>query len=105
MPILRRFAGGWLTSCWEKNLQGKYTGSLNIMIDAIAVTVQVTKALEAIGVRYFIGGSIASTLYGMVQTTQFQRLLLINITDKHRFVIVDFAGGLKPHILIQLDCF
>jgi hypothetical protein len=41
-----------------------------MMIDAIAVTVQVTKALESIGVRYFIGGSIASTLYGMVRTTQ-----------------------------------
>jgi hypothetical protein len=44
--------------------------SQNMMHDAIAVTVQVTKVLEAIGVRYFIGGSIASTLYGMVRTTQ-----------------------------------
>ena len=39
-------------------------------IDAIAVTVRVTKTLEALGVPYFIGGSLASTLYGMVRTTQ-----------------------------------
>jgi LEA14-like dessication related protein len=38
--------------------------------DAIAVTVRVTKTLEELGVPYFIGGSLASTLYGMVRTTQ-----------------------------------
>ena len=39
-------------------------------IDAIVVTVRVTKTLESLGVPYFIGGSLASTLYGMVRTTQ-----------------------------------
>ncbi len=38
--------------------------------DAIAATIRVTRTLERIGVPYFIGGSIASTLYGMVRTTQ-----------------------------------
>jgi len=38
--------------------------------DVIAVTVRVTNVLEALGVPYFIGGSLASTLYGMVRTTQ-----------------------------------
>lgn len=38
--------------------------------EAIAVTVRVTRVLETLGVPYFISGSIASTLYGMVRTTQ-----------------------------------
>lgn len=39
-------------------------------IDAIGVTILVTQALEKTGVPYFIGGSLASTFYGMVRTTQ-----------------------------------
>jgi hypothetical protein len=39
-------------------------------LDAIAVTLSVTNVLEQLGVPYFIGGSFASTLYGMVRTTQ-----------------------------------
>ena len=36
----------------------------------IAVTLKVTAILEALNVPYFIGGSVASTLYGMVRTMQ-----------------------------------
>ncbi|MGB7538241.1 MAG: hypothetical protein WBM17_06850 [Anaerolineales bacterium] len=36
----------------------------------IAVTLKVTAILEELHVPYFIGGSVASTLYGMVRTTQ-----------------------------------
>lgn len=39
-------------------------------LDVISVTVQVTNLFSTIGVPYFIGGSLASTLYGMVRTTQ-----------------------------------
>jgi hypothetical protein len=38
--------------------------------EPIAVTIKVTQALEKLGIPYFIGGSLASTLYGMVRTTQ-----------------------------------
>mgnify|MGYP001465354168 CR=1 FL=1 len=38
--------------------------------DPIAVTLKVTGVLEKLGVPYLIGGSLASTLYGMVRTTQ-----------------------------------
>ncbi len=38
--------------------------------EPIAVTLKVTEALEKLGIPYFIGGSLASTLYGMVRTTQ-----------------------------------
>ena len=51
-------------------------------IDAIAVTVSVTKALETIGVPYFIGGSLASTLYGMVRTTQ-DSDIIAELSPKH----------------------
>ncbi len=38
--------------------------------EPIEVTLKVTDILEKIGVPYLIGGSLASTLYGMVRTTQ-----------------------------------
>lgn len=38
--------------------------------DAITITLRVTNVLEKLGVSYFIGGSLASTFYGMVRTTQ-----------------------------------
>ena len=38
--------------------------------EPIEVTIKVTHVLESLGIPYFIGGSLASTLYGMVRTTQ-----------------------------------
>ncbi len=38
--------------------------------EPIEVTIKVTDILEKLGVPYLIGGSLASTLYGMVRTTQ-----------------------------------
>lgn len=38
--------------------------------EPIEVTLKVTDVLEKLGVPYLIGGSLASTLYGMVRTTQ-----------------------------------
>jgi len=38
--------------------------------EPIEVTFKVTGVLEALGVPYLIGGSLASTLHGMVRTTQ-----------------------------------
>jgi hypothetical protein len=66
-------------------------GSQNMTVDAIAVTVQVAKVLEAIGVRYFVGGSIASTLYGMVRTTQDSDI----IADIHAEQIPLFVNQLQ----------
>jgi hypothetical protein len=39
-------------------------------LDPIAVALRVTAVLEQLGIPYLIGGSLASTLYGMVRTTQ-----------------------------------
>ncbi|MFZ5855624.1 MAG: hypothetical protein ACOYZ6_02235 [Chloroflexota bacterium] len=38
--------------------------------EPVEVTLKVTDALEKLGIPYLIGGSLASTLYGMVRTTQ-----------------------------------
>ena len=38
--------------------------------EPIEVTLKVTHVLENLGISYLIGGSLASTLYGMIRTTQ-----------------------------------
>lgn len=38
--------------------------------EPIEVTLKVTEIFERLGVPYLIGGSLASTLYGMIRTTQ-----------------------------------
>lgn len=38
--------------------------------EPIEVTLKVTEVFETLGVPYLIGGSLASTLYGMIRTTQ-----------------------------------
>ena len=38
--------------------------------EPIEVTLKVTGVLENLGIPYPIGGSLASTLYGMVRSTQ-----------------------------------
>jgi hypothetical protein len=38
--------------------------------EPIAATISVTATLEELGVRYLVGGSLASTVHGMVRTTQ-----------------------------------
>lgn len=40
------------------------------MLDAILVTARVTTVLDKFQVRYLIGGSLASTVHGMLRTTQ-----------------------------------
>jgi hypothetical protein len=38
--------------------------------EPLTVTIKVTAVLEKLGIPYLIGGSLASTLYGLVRTTQ-----------------------------------
>ncbi len=38
--------------------------------EPIEVTLKVTAVFEQLSVAYLIGGSLASTLYGMIRTTQ-----------------------------------
>ena len=41
-----------------------------MLLEPAAVTLLVTETLEALGVPYLIGGSLASTIHGLVRTTQ-----------------------------------
>lgn len=45
-------------------------GSSRMLPDPIRVTVLVTRVLEKLGIRYLIGGSLASTIHGKVRMTQ-----------------------------------
>jgi len=65
--------------------------------DPIAVTVYVTKVLEKIGVPYFIGGSLASTLYGMVRTTQDSDI----IADLRAEQVILLVNALKSEFYID----
>ena len=56
--------------------------------DAITVTVRVTNTLEKLGVSYFIGGSLASTLYGMVRTTQ-DSDIIADLSAEHIPMLMD----------------
>jgi hypothetical protein len=62
--------------------------------EPIAVTAKVTAVLETLDVPYFIGGSLASTLYGMIRTTQDS-----DIIAEMR------AGHIRPFVLALQDEF
>jgi hypothetical protein len=57
-------------------------------VDAITVTIRVTNVLEKLGVSYFIGGSLASTLYGMVRTTQ-DSDIIADLSTEHTPLLMD----------------
>jgi hypothetical protein len=48
----------------------EYTEKSAVQNEPVEVTLKVTDVLENLGVSYLIGGSLASTLHGMVRTTQ-----------------------------------
>jgi hypothetical protein len=56
--------------------------------DAVGITISVTQVLEKLGVSYFIGGSLASTLYGMVRTTQ-DSDIIADLSMEHTPLLVE----------------
>jgi len=65
--------------------------------EPIAVTIKVTDVLERLGVPYLIGGSLASTLYGMVRTTQDSDI----IADMRLEHIQPFVASLQNEFFID----
>lgn len=65
--------------------------------EPIEVTLRVTGVLEALGVPYVIGGSLASTLYGMVRTTQDSNI----ITEMRTEHIPPFVSSLQNEFFID----
>ncbi len=65
--------------------------------EPIEVTLKVTSVLEKLGVPYLIGGSLASTLYGMVRTTQDSDI----ITEMRPEHIETFVSSLQTEFFID----
>jgi hypothetical protein len=65
--------------------------------DPISVTLKVTDVFEALGVPYLIGGSLASTLYGMVRTTQDSDI----IADMRPEHIPPFVSSLEDEFFLD----
>ena len=65
--------------------------------EPIEVTLKVTSVLEKLGISYVIGGSLASTLYGMVRTTQDSDI----ITEMRSEHIQSFVSSLQSEFFID----
>jgi len=65
--------------------------------EPIEVTLKVTNVLENLGVPYLIGGSLASTLYGMIRTTQDSDI----ITEMRLEHIQPFVAALQNEFFID----
>ena len=67
--------------------------------EPIAATVQVTAVLEELGIPYFIAGSLASTIYGMVRTTQDSDL----VAEMRREHVESFVHALEGEFYLDED--
>jgi hypothetical protein len=65
--------------------------------EPVEVTLKVTNILEKLGVPYLIGGSLASTLYGLVRTTQDSDI----ITEMRPEHIPPFVAALEDEFYID----
>ncbi len=65
--------------------------------EPIEVTLKVTNVFEQLGVSYVIGGSLASTLYGMVRTTQ-DSDVIAEMRSEH---IPTFVAALQDEFFID----
>jgi hypothetical protein len=65
--------------------------------EPIEVTLKVTNAFEQLGIPYLIAGSLASTLYGMLRTTQDSDI----IAEMHPEHIQPFVSALENEFFID----
>ena len=65
--------------------------------EPIEVTLRVTGVLEKLGIPYVIGGSLASTLHGMIRTTQYSDI----ITEMRPEHIQPFVASLENEFFID----
>jgi hypothetical protein len=72
-------------------------GKSTMQNEPIEVTFKVTKVLETLGIPYVIGGSLASTLHGMVRTTQDSDI----ITEMHPEHVQRFVELLQSAFFID----
>lgn len=65
--------------------------------EPIEVTLKVTGVFEKLGVAYLIGGSLASTLYGMVRTTQDSDI----VAEMRREHLQPFVSALQAEFYVD----
>jgi len=70
-----------------------------MLLEPVEVTLKVTNVLEKLSVPYLIGGSLASTLYGMVRTTQDSDI----ITEMGPEHIQPFVAALENEFFIDKE--
>ena len=66
--------------------------------ELISVALLVTKVLEDLDIPYLIGGSLASTAYGMIRTTQ-DVDIIADIKFSH---VQDFFNSLKSVFFLMI---
>lgn len=69
------------------------------LVEPALITAKVTGVLEKLKVRYFIGGSLASTLFGMVRTTQ-DADIVAELSQEH---VEEFVGQLISEFYIDKE--
>lgn len=67
--------------------------------EPVEVTLKVTDIFEKIGVPYLIGGSLASTLYGMVRTTQDSDI----VAEMRLAHLKPFVSALQDEFYVEND--
>ncbi len=67
--------------------------------EPLEVTLKVTTVLEELGVPYFVSGSLASTLYGMVRLTQDADI----VADMRAEHIPPFIAALQDAFYVDVD--
>src|SRR5512134_3796756 len=63
---LSRSIACWQTSCSEKNWLERF---MTVQGEATRITLLVTQTLERLGIPYAVGGSLASSLHGVMRST------------------------------------
>lgn len=63
-----------------------------MLSEAISVTLQVTETLERLGVRYAIGGSLASAVYGVMRATM-DADIVANLRPEQAALLVQALGN------------
>jgi hypothetical protein len=65
--------------------------------EPVEVTLKVTAVFEKLGVAYLIGGSLASTLYGMIRTTQDSDI----VAEMQRGHLQPFVSALQDEFYVD----
>jgi hypothetical protein len=74
-------------------------GSSTMLPEPIAVTILVTQVFEKLKIPYLIGGSLASTVYGFIRTTQDVDI----IADMNLEHVQPFIKALKSEFYLEED--